>query len=154
MESGIPRGERMHLPVFLWIWMSLYMVSWATGFSTMHLYLPICSQVRLGRVMFVSEMLRREPLWIQRYLGSGKALEVHFISTLEPSSADRMPLKTLGSLLSLTLSGPSAETRQETWSCGSDVLVGGSEPLTRGVPLCTLSGPLGAPGARQLCQQQ
>lgn len=134
MESVIPRGEWMFLPGFLWILTSLYMVSWATGFSTIHLYLPICSQVRLGRVMFASETLRREPLWIQRCLGSGKAVEVHFISTLEPSSADRTPLKLLGSLLSRTLSGPSAETRQETWSYGSDVLVGGSEPPTRRCP--------------------
>lgn len=128
----------MHLLDFVWIWASLYMVSWATGFSTMHLYLPICSQVRLGRVMFASEMPRREPLWIHWYLGLGKEVETHCISTLEPRSEYRMPLKSLGSLLSRTLSGPSAKTRQETWSYGSDA-PGSCLPQPGDVPLCTLS---------------
>ena len=54
-----------------WMWTSLYKVSCVAEFSAMHLYLPIWSQVRLGRVMFFSEKLRREPLWIQRYWDSG-----------------------------------------------------------------------------------
>lgn len=92
------------------------MVSWVTGFPTTHLYLPVCSRVRLGRVTLASEKLRREPLWIHWYLGLGLEVALHSIVTWEPILADRTPLKISGLVLSHTLSGPSAETGQETQS--------------------------------------
>ena len=92
------------------------MVSWVTGFPTTHLYLPVCSRVRLGRVTLASEKLRREPLWIHWYLGLGLEVALHSIITWEPILADRTPLKMSGLVLSHTLSGPSAETGQETQS--------------------------------------
>lgn len=86
-----PEGKQLHLQG-LWTSTSLYMESWATGFSTMHLYLPICSQARLGSVMFASEKLKRDPLWTQWYLGPRREVETHSIRTRLPISADRMPL--------------------------------------------------------------
>ena len=44
----------------------------------MHLYLPIWSQVRLGRVVFFSEKLRTEILWIQWCLICSMPSERHF----------------------------------------------------------------------------
>ena len=90
------------------------------GFSTMHLYLPICSQARLGRMIFAPERLRREPLWVQWYLGLGREMALHSMCTSEPILADKMPFKMMWLVLSCTLSGPSAETRQKSQNRVSD----------------------------------
>lgn len=111
-----PRGGLLYLRDS-WIWNSLYKVTWVTGFLTMHLYLPIWSQVRLWRMMFASEKLRREPLWIHWYMGLGLEMAPHSIITWEPILADRTPLEVMGLVLSRTLSGPSAEMARDTELC-------------------------------------
>ena len=89
---GESKGQLLHsLGTWVWTWTSSYKTSWVAEFSAMHLYLPIWSQVRLGRVMFFSEKLRTEMLWIQRYVTCGLPSEKHSIFTWEPISAGRMP---------------------------------------------------------------
>ena len=102
-ETGTPQGRGIEVgrlgeskgPLLhsqgAWTWTSSYKVTWVAEFSAMHLYLPIWSQVRLGRVMFFSEKLRTEMLWIQRYVTCGLPSEKHSIFTWEPISAGRMP---------------------------------------------------------------
>ena len=89
---GESKGQLLHsLGTWAWTWTSSYKISWVAEFSGMHLYLPIWSQVRLRRVMFFSEKLKTEILWIQWYLICGLPSERHSIFTWELISAGRMP---------------------------------------------------------------